>query len=365
MHDASAAEAFLRQWAGENNPSPATLARYRRWVFRWLTFLSLKSQPWQVATRDDALAWKLELVAADRHHADALRHALVAARTFYEWAIERGLYAGPNPFAKVRAPHTHRTAKLAPTPDQVARLLDQSWPADFRSLRARAVLAVCYGCGLRRSEARMLDLSDVDLDQGLVAVRYGKAGSNDVMPMLPYVAFCVRQYLQVRPLVRPRTPALFVGRRGGRIDPSVLGDDVAWAAKQAGIGRHLTPHDLRRGAATHLLQGGANIREVQMFLRHRQITSTQWYLGLSGQHLRLAVQRFHPLASWRPLPDTRPAPAGPSEPSAIPPPAPTPVRRPAPPSDVPCPSPPSPGPTDPASVLADLLRQVAAQLSVR
>lgn len=274
-----------------------TVARYLRWLRRWLAFLALRERPWLSATRDDALEWKVELGRTDRYHADALRHALVMGRHLYEWAEDRGWFEGKNPFAKIRAPHTWRTVKLALSQAQIDRLFDQHWPADFRWLRARAIVALLYGCGLRRNEVRMLDFSDVDLDQGLVAVRHSKGGyGNDVMPMPPYVAQALRAWLVAgRPLVAARGErALFVGRRGRRIDPTVLAADVALAA--ARLGRRVTPHDLRRSAGRHLLEAGADIATVQRFLRHRDLKTTTWYVGASAHYLSRVVLERHPLS---------------------------------------------------------------------
>ena len=292
---------FVEYLAVEQSFSVDTVRRYRTWARRWFVFLGQRGVPWLSASRDDAIAWKAYLVESGHWRGDAVRQALTCGRKLYDWAIDREWYTGRNPFAGMRAPKTYRTVKLAPTPEQIAAVLDQDWPADFRGLRARAIWALFYGTGLRRSELRMLDMADVDLEQRLVAVNHGKAGSNDVMPLVPYVAYCLEAYLRhARPLICSRSDGpVFVGLRGKRISVWAIREDVRWASSM--LSRRITPHDLRRAAATHLLQNGADVRQVQLFLRHKRLDTTMWYLGESEQNVRDAVQRLHPLAS-KPLP---------------------------------------------------------------
>jgi len=297
---AQALARFVEHLAVAESFSVDTVRRYRTWTRRWLTFLGQHRTNWLSATREQAIAWKAHLVETGRWKGDAVRQALVTGRKLYDWALEHEWYTGRNPFHNMRAPHTYRTVKLAPTPEQIEAVLDQSWPSDFGSLRARAIWALFYGAGLRRSELRMLDVADVDLDQCLVAINHGKAGSNDAMPLLPYVVHCLSEYLHyARPLVCPRPDGpVFVGLHGRRIGLWAVGEDVRRAASI--LSRRITPHDLRRAAATHLLQSGADVRQVQLFLRHKRLDTTMWYLGESGEHMRKAVYRFHPLAGRSP-----------------------------------------------------------------
>lgn len=289
-------EPFVRVMRVERDLSDFTLRYYAVWVRRWLAFLARYQKPWQQAAREDAVAYKMELIESGNYRAEAIRQALVSGRSLYEWATWEGLFVGRNPFAGLRAPRPARTVKLALSEEQVIRMFDRDWPSDFRGLRDRAIVAVLYGCGLRHNECRMLDVRDVDLSQGLLAVNHGKGGSNGTLVMPAYTVRALREYLEAaRPTVCPRSDGpLFVGPRGDRISYVAVATAVDAVARR--IDRHVTCHDLRRSAATHLLQRGANIAEVQRFLRHVSLRSTQWYLGISGQHVHRAVMLYHPLS---------------------------------------------------------------------
>lgn len=274
--------------------SPHTLRYYRRWCGRWLAYCARRGIGWLEASREHALGWKLELVQAAGYRHEALRQAIQMGRRLYDWAIDAEWRHGPNPFARLRPPRGVSPVKLAPTEEEIRAMLARDWPSDFRWLRARAVFCLLYGAGLRRNEARMLDVADVSLEQGLVVVNHGKGGTCYVQPLVPYVVTAIREYLAAgRPLLTARACGpLFLGVRGGRISYDGVAADVALVSRRI---RRLTPHDLRRGAATHMHQRGATLTEVQRFLRHVSITSTQRYLGIAPQEVQRAVAAYHPL----------------------------------------------------------------------
>lgn len=280
--------------------SPLTVAYRRRWALRWLAFCARRGKPWLEAQRADAVAWSLELRQADVWHGDSIRQAIITGRDLYDWAQEMEWYLHPNPFRKLKAPPVRPAIKLPLEEADVRAMLDRTWPSDFLWLRRRAIVLVLYGCGLRANECRMLEVADVDLHQRLVAVNHGKGHTQYVQVIPEETAIGLDEYLRAgRPLkAASPTGPLFVGERlGRRITYDALASDVKAVFQR--LGRRVTPHDMRRSGASHLLQHGATIAEVQAWLNHRSLASTQRYVRASGLHVARAVLQYHPLSQAR------------------------------------------------------------------
>jgi site-specific recombinase XerD len=203
---------------------------------------------------------------------------LTAVRTLLRSAL------GPSrvPDASL-APKRPRRLPVAPKPDEVNELLDGVERDGPLGLRNRALVELVYSAGLRSAEAVGLDLQDVDFDQELVHVR-GKGGKERTVPLGEEAAFRVGRYLREgRPqLARGAENAVFLSARGRRLDTSTL--------------RRLTPnpHRLRHAFATHLLEGGADLRVIQELLGHSSLSTTQIYSHVDGRRLRRVYDRAHP-----------------------------------------------------------------------
>jgi integrase/recombinase XerD len=177
------------------------------------------------------------------------------------------------------------------------------------ALRDRALLEVLYGAGARISEAVGLDVDDVDLDdlgeddpdrrQGSVRL-FGKGSKERVVPLGRYAADAVTAYkIRARPSLALRgqgTPALFLNVRGGRLSRQGAWGAIHAAAERAGLRDNVSPHTLRHSFATHLLDGGADVRVVQELLGHASVTTTQIYTMVTVQHLREVYAEAHPRA---------------------------------------------------------------------
>ena len=162
-------------------------------------------------------------------------------------------------------------------------------------LRDRAVLEMLYATGVRVSELCGLDRADVDAARRIVRV-FGKGGKDRSVPYGVPAQHALDAWLRVRPvLARAGSDALFVGVRGGRLQATVVRRVVGAAARAAGL-PHVSPHDLRHSAATHLLDGGADLRAVQDLLGHASLSSTQIYTHVSTERLRAAFRQAHPRA---------------------------------------------------------------------
>ena len=167
------------------------------------------------------------------------------------------------------------------------------------SLRDRALFEVLYGVGARISEAVGLDVDDLDTDQGSVRL-FGKGNKERRVPVGSYAREATAAYLvRGRPALAARgrgTPALFLNQRGARLSRQSAWAALQAAADRAGLTGHLSPHTLRHSFATHLLDGGADVRVVQELLGHASVTTTQIYTMVSVQRLREVYAGAHPRA---------------------------------------------------------------------
>ncbi|HEY7707114.1 MAG TPA: tyrosine-type recombinase/integrase [Gaiellaceae bacterium] len=180
------------------------------------------------------------------------------------------------------APRRPRRLPDAPTAQEIEAELDQVGAGDPLAVRNRALAELVYSAGLRSQEAVDLDLGDVEFDQEAVRVR-GKGGKERVVPLGEEAAYWVALWLRERPkLVRGANDALFVSARGRRLDTSTL--------------RKLFPHPhrFRHAFATHLLEGGADLRTIQELLGHSSLSTTQMYSHVDGKRLRKVYDRAHP-----------------------------------------------------------------------
>ena len=193
-------------------------------------------------------------------------------------------------------------AKPARLPDVISvedagRLLDQPFPRTPTGLRDRAVLEVLYGCGLRASELTGLDLRAVLLDEELLRV-FGKGEKERVVPILGTAAEALGAYLERgRGALEGRRPtqAVFLNARGGRLTRQSVHAIVEKYGRVVGI-RGLHPHTLRHSFATHLLEGGADLRAVQELLGHANVATTQLYTHVDRSHIRRVYLAAHPRA---------------------------------------------------------------------
>ena len=177
------------------------------------------------------------------------------------------------------------------------RLVANPSPFTLRGKRSRAILETLYGTGIRVSECERLDVRDLDLVQGLLLIRDGKGRKDRVVPVVGRALEALDLYLHdVRPeLVKdPREAALFLTRRGARVSVKSIQYLVRMNARAAGIAAPVTPHALRHGCATHLLQGGADVRHVQQLLGHKSLDTTAIYTHVQPEDLAQAVSKAHP-----------------------------------------------------------------------
>ncbi len=242
------------------------------------------------------------LSAVRSFYAFLLREAAAeAARTATARAQEsaargRAARVTGNPAAQVRAPKAARRLPQTLDADQMARLLQMPAKGDPLSARDRALMELLYSSGLRLAELVGLDVSSLDLKDGVVHV-LGKGRKARIVPVGRIALRALRNWLQERTqFARSDENALFVGRNGSRLGPRAVQVRVALWARRQGLGVHVHPHLFRHSFASHLLESGGELRGVQELLGHADISTTQIYTHLDFQHLARIYDAAHPRA---------------------------------------------------------------------
>lgn len=223
-----------------------------------------------------------------------------SARGFFGWALHAGRIE-VDPSLRLQSPKQSVTLPAVLTSAGAQSVLDGAQRAsdehDPHALRAWACSELLYGTGMRVGELVGLDLEDVDTDRRLVRV-FGKGAKERVVPVGRHALAAVAAWVEGgRPLWS--TPesglAVFLGRKGRRVDPRQVREDVHRLAAAAGVS-DIAPHGLRHSAATHLLEGGADLRSVQEILGHATLATTQRYTHVSSERLRASFLQAHPRA---------------------------------------------------------------------
>ena len=297
MTGQAAAAAFLDWLARERRASPLTVDAYRADLAEFLGFLTnhLGEEPslaaLQVLTQADFRAWLAHASSAGRGNATRARH-LSAVRSLFRFLARHHGVSNPAP-RLLSTPRARPPIPRALTPDQAMDVAheagsdaDPEWHA-----RDMALFTLLYGAGLRIAEALGLDVGSVPA-AGPLLVR-GKGGKERVAPLLPAVREALAAWLRVHPDPSPGAP-LFVGQKGGRLNPGVVQRTMRVYRRRAGLPEYATPHALRHSFATHLLGGGADLRSIQELLGHASLSTTQRYTSVDQAALMAVWQRSHP-----------------------------------------------------------------------
>ena len=294
---------YLDHLTVERGLSDHTIGAYRRDLARYAAFLRARGIDDARSVDDHAIAAFVAGFSASTHgdgkpyRATSVVRALSAVRSFHRFLIREG-DTDRDPSAGVIRPKLPRSLPRPLSVEDVSRLLAAPPENEPVGLRDRAVLETLYGAGLRVSELVGLDVDEVDLDEGSVRV-LGKGGKERDVPLGRYATQAVLAYLRGgRPAFateRSRA-ALFLNQRGGRLTRQGVARVLSGAAKRAGLHVRVTPHGLRHSFATHLLEGGADVRVVQELLGHASVATTQVYTLVTREHLREVYYTAHPRA---------------------------------------------------------------------
>ncbi|MDQ1641669.1 MAG: integrase/recombinase XerD [Actinomycetota bacterium] len=307
----TALRAYLDHLTVERGLASNTLSSYRRDLRRYLGHLAARdvTEPGRVG-EPDVSAFLLALREGEQDHpplaATSAARAVVAVRGFHRFLLREGL-TSTDPATGVRPPSPPKRLPKAITVEEVEALLEAAGADQTpRALRDRALLELLYGCGARISEAVGLDVDELDLESGTVKLR-GKGRKERIVPLGSYARSAVDSYLiRARPVLsaggtgRVASPAVFLNARGGRLSRQSAWTVLRAAAGRAGlrddVRREISPHTLRHSFATHLLDGGADVRVVQELLGHASVTTTQVYTLVTVERLREVYAVAHPRA---------------------------------------------------------------------
>ena len=240
----------------------------------------------------------LGALAKEEYARTSLARKTAAVRTFFALLFKRGLVT-QDPALQLSTPKVGRRLPKALRRDQVAALLAVPDPATPLGLRDRAALELLYASGARVSEVAALNIDAVDLVDATARL-FGKGSKERIVPLGEAACVAIERWLTAgRPALArqglPATDALLLSRAGSRITDHDLRASVHRAATAAGLGV-VTPHTLRHSYATHLLEGGADLRTVQELLGHVALSTTQIYTHVSRDHLRSSYDHAHPRA---------------------------------------------------------------------
>jgi integrase/recombinase XerD len=290
-------DAWLGHLAFERRLAPRSLAAYEGDLTAHLEWLAGRGAALPAVRPGDLEAWLTALYAA-RYRATSRARRVAALRSFYAWATRAGHLAA-DPADGLASPRLPRRLPRVLSVEEARRLVTAPTGSDPIALRDRAMLELLYGLGLRVSELLELPLERVDLESGIVRV-LGKGSKERILPLGGAAARAVSAWLaDGRPgLVHRRTPVstLFVNARGGSLSRMGFWKILRAHGVAAGIARDLHPHTLRHSFATHMLEGGADLRVVQELLGHASITTTQIYTEVDRDYLREVHRSFHPRA---------------------------------------------------------------------
>ena len=257
-------------------------------------FLEEKSVHWDGVDREHVRTYLHALYGGKKPA--TISRKLAVLRSFYKSAVASGLVES-NPCEGVRSPKMGRRAPRILMTDEVDRLLDGGVDQDALSLRNTAMLEVLYCGGLRVSELAGLNLRDIDFENRLVRVR-GKGNKERIVPVGDRAASALKQYLPARSDLKPisEEEALFLNRFGRRLSDRSMRRVLNERHLMNGGWSSIHPHMLRHSCATHLLEGGADLRHIQEFLGHASLATTQRYTQVSLEQIMRVYDESHPRA---------------------------------------------------------------------
>jgi integrase/recombinase XerD len=306
---------FLAYLEFERGLSRNTLEAYRSDLLQFGRFIAAREVDALTATGADVSDFLTDLAKGDPHgspngsrgtggngrapaSAATLHRKAACLRSFYRH-LRRENLLDSDPTAALSSPRRGKRLPEVLTRSEVQALLSAPKGSDPASLRDRALLEVMYACGLRASEVIGLEVTDIDLDEGLLRAR-GKGSKERVVPVGSAAVAALRSYLaHGRPALVKLAPerALFVNFRGQALTRQGLYKIVRRHATSVGLADRMSPHTLRHTFATHLLSGGCDLRSVQEMLGHADVATTQLYTHLSPDHLKDVYFRAHPRAT--------------------------------------------------------------------
>jgi len=296
-------ESFLNYLKVERGFSENTLLAYRNDLFQLTEFVEEEAAKqnvipsWADFGRQVMMSYLLNLRERG-YAATTIARKVAAAKSFFAFLVAEDKVKD-NPTRDVPSPKIGKSLPKPISISQVRRLLEEPAKRSTpEAKRDRAMLEILYASGMRVSELISLNVGDIDIQGGYVRC-FGKGHKERMVPVYEQAAQVVKEYMeQVRPdLLRdPDDKALFLNLRGERLTRQGFWQILKGYAKAAGLETEITPHTLRHSFATHMLNGGADLRSVQELLGHANISTTQVYTHLTSEHVRRTYEKSHPRA---------------------------------------------------------------------
>jgi integrase/recombinase XerC len=286
---------FLRYLDRERNASPHTVRAYAADLGQFQAHVA--EEIGRVARLEDIDHLVIRGFLARLHRTGVKKvsaaRKLATLRTFFRYLCREGILER-NPARALLSPRKERKIPTHLEESEVATLIEV--PGETNSARrARAILELLYATGIRCAELVGLDLGDVDLSARTVRV-LGKGSKERIVPFGQPATAALSAYLPARLNARPRSQALFVNARGGRLTDRWVRHIVTQRVKEVAMTRRLSPHSLRHSFATHLLERGADLRSIQELLGHASLSTTQRYTHVNARHILDIYKKTHPRA---------------------------------------------------------------------
>lgn len=291
-------QAFQAYLERERNASPHTLNAYSRDLEQLYTFCRReKGDDIRLADIDHLLLRRYLAHLAGRARKSSVGRKLAAIRSFFTFLLRRGLI-DRNPAELISTPKKENRLPFHLDIDQATTLVEAPVEDEKYALRDRAILETLYSSGLRVSELTGLNIGDLDLDGGMVRVM-GKGGKERIVPLGSKAMTAIQAYLSSRNELSGTGP-LFLNTRGIRINRRSVFRIVDAHVLRIAAFKHISPHVLRHTFATHMLEGGADLRAIQELLGHASLSTTQKYTHVSIDKLMEVYDKAHPKAHQKP-----------------------------------------------------------------
>lgn len=289
------AQTWLNHLAVERGVSANTLSNYRRDVRRYVTWLEDNGvEDLRAVTRPMVEAYLKDL--RSKMAASSANRALIVARGLHTFSVAEGV-VDVDVAVEVTPPSTGQHLPETLSVDEVSGLIEAIPTETPVDVRDRALLEMLYGTGARISEVISLNVDDVSSAQEVIHL-HGKGDKERIVPLGSHARQAIDGYLvRARPVLsKGTTPALFLNTRGGALSRQSAWAVLKTAAQRVDLGKSISPHTLRHSFATHLLEGGADVRTVQELLGHSSVTTTQIYTHVTADSLREVWRTAHPRA---------------------------------------------------------------------
>lgn len=272
----------------ERKLSDETIKNYRYDLNKFISFLRNKNIK-DVTIKDI----ENYLVFLDKNSSKTISRNITSINNFFIFLIKEGKLK-KNPCEFIDRPKLNKTLPNTLSIEEVEILLDITLKTNY-DYRNKAMLELLYGSGLRISELINLTTRDIDFENAVIRC-FGKGSKERIVPMNDYVIYFLKEYLEVRPFMQKnkKSDYLFLNNHGNKMTRQGFWKNLQKILKEKGITKNVTPHTLRHSFATHLLNGGADLRSIQMLLGHSDISTTKIYTHISHEKVKEDYKKFHP-----------------------------------------------------------------------